>query len=34
LRENGPMLRLTKGLGFSEPESVENDVVRVTLGLR
>jgi acetyltransferase len=33
LRENAPMLRLTKALGFSEPESVENDVVRVKLGL-
>jgi acetyltransferase len=34
LRENGPMLALTAALGFSAPESVEENVVRVTRALR
>jgi acetyltransferase len=33
LRENTPMLALMASLGFSAPETVENDVVRVVLDL-
>jgi acetyltransferase len=34
LRENQPMLSLVASLGFSPPETVEDDVVRVELALR
>jgi acetyltransferase len=33
LRENAPMLALTTSLGFSTPVTVEDDVVKVELGL-
>jgi acetyltransferase len=33
LRENGPMLALTKSLGFSDPEPIEDLTVRVVLPL-
>jgi acetyltransferase len=33
LRENAPMLALTRSLGFSAPETVDDSVVRVTLDM-
>jgi acetyltransferase len=33
LRENGPMLALTRSLGFGPPETVDDGVVRVSLDL-